>query len=330
MAQQTEQEGPRTMSVRTTTGDIEGQELGVTLMHEHIVFGLSGASLDARYAPDRDDVRKRGIAAVEKARGFGLRTFVDATPIDMERDVALLQDISEATGVNIVASTGLYTADHGLPPHFRALSADSLSELFIKEITEGIAATGIRAGAIKVATSETIEPAEAVVLRAAALAQQATGVPVITHNTRATGYEQAQILLEAGADPKQLMIGHIDQKYSTFRYVEKLLGLGVFIGIDRVGNERRLSEWQRAAFVAGLVRDGFTGQLALSMDSCLEWVGGGAATGNAPKPPVWYFFETFLPRLRAFGVSEDEIRHLLVANPATLFSGSSSPGTEDG
>jgi len=131
-------------AINTVLGSIAPEELGVTLMHEHIIYGATGWYADNTVAPfDRVAVVESSLRVMKKLKTFGLQTFVDATANDTGRDAGLLKEVSEKSGVNIVCSTGLYTEAEGASPYFRLRTqagdaTSEISELFMKEITEGI------------------------------------------------------------------------------------------------------------------------------------------------------------------------------------------------
>src|SRR5262249_20898680 len=132
------------------------------------------------------------------------------TPIDVGRDVRLLQEISRKSGMQIIACTG-----HWLTPSlsFEARSADELAEFFTLEIERGLEGTDIKPGVIKVATDQPgVTPFLDRALRAAARASKATGVPVTTHTFAAgrIGEKQAEIFESEGLSPAMVCLGHSD------------------------------------------------------------------------------------------------------------------------
>ena len=308
--------------IRTVLGPVSPGDLGITLMHEHLAVGLDGAMLDSRWIPDHDDVVRTCVKAVNAGEAAGLRTLVDATTIEMGRDPRVLVEVARQTRVNILCSTGLYAASHGIPAHFREMTVEDLTALYVSEIQEGIGRSGVRCGVIKVATSgPDMCDVERRVLTAAARAQKATGVPIITHTAGGGGDEQARLLLQEGADPARIVIGHLDHKNSSARYLLRILRFGVYAGFDRVGLEAFLPDWFRAALFTGLIRQGFVERLILSMDAAARWIGPLLGTMTGAPAPYKYLLEEFVPRLRSLGVTDEEIRQVLVLNPQRLLEG---------
>ena len=306
--------------VNTVLGPIGVDDMGVTLMHEHVCIANEGMLLDSRVQVDRADNLGIAVQRLAAAREVGIRTIVDATPIDLNRDASFIKEASEAAGIHVVCSTGLYTETDGQPSHFKRMSAAELSDLFVHEITEGIGSTGVRAGVLKCATSQhAITDAEAKTLEAVADAQRRTGVPVITHTSAGHGVEQAKILTEAGAAPGRVMIGHVDHKYSSFSYYERILRHGVNIAFDRCGLQVFLPDTMRAAIIAGLLDLGLGERLFLSMDSVSVHVGPPSSFEIGAPDPLVYLVTDFAELLATYGVSDTQLRDLLTTNPGRLF-----------
>src|SRR6185369_16818610 len=141
------------MHVQTVTGPIGLDQLGRALMHEHLFIAFPGAEFDPTATFDRSAFVAEADRRLRQLRTeHGLRTFVDPCPIELGRDAALMKEIAEKSEMNVVCTTGFYFEEMGLPVYWRARTVDEIAELYIREITQGIGRTGVRAGAIKVAT----------------------------------------------------------------------------------------------------------------------------------------------------------------------------------
>ena len=317
-------------TVQTVTGSVGADSLGTTLMHEHLLVGWPGweAEASADRAARRSHVG-RCVERMSELRAHGLATLVDPCPIDLGRDVELMAEVSAATGVRIVCATGLYKEDEGAPAYFKFRShwGDALAEMtdvFVRELTDGVGETGIRAGVIKVATGVgRITPYEETVLRAAARAHRATGAPITTHTDQGTmGPAQLDILLGEGVPASAIVVGH-SCGASDVHYHLQMLDCGATLGFDRFGLEILHPDRERLAVLIGLLGLGFERQLVLSHDTVWCW------RGRAPKLPAdlipqWkptYVFETIVPRLREAGVRDEKIRTMLVENPRRYFAG---------
>jgi phosphotriesterase-related protein len=320
-----------TATINTVLGPIAPEELGVTLMHEHIIYGAAGWYADNTVAPlDRDAVIKSSLSVLKTLKTYGLQTFVDATANDTGRDAALLKEVSEKSGVNIVCATGLYSEAEGASPYFRMRThagdaTSEIYELFMREITEGIGKTKVKAGVIKVATGNgRISPYEEMVLRAAARAQKETGIPIITHTEAGTmGPEQADLLISEGVSPQRIMIGHMCGS-ADLKYHISVLEKGAYIAFDRIGLEVIHPDTVRRACIVGLISIGYADRIMLSHDSVIRMLGRSIEEARALILPNWvptHIFKTIIPALRESGVSAEKIKLMMVENPRRLFAG---------
>jgi phosphotriesterase-related protein len=315
--------------VQGVLGPIDAERLGATLVHEHLTFRVPGSELDARFVFDREAALSIAQRDLDRAASSGLKTLVDATPIEMGRDPQFLAEVAKRTGVNVVCATGLYNVDYGVPTYFRNMSSEEIAAWYVRDLVEGIDGTDIRAGVIKVATAGAeLLPLEETILRAAALASIETNTSIVTHTSGAGGDVQARFLLDQGVDPTRLGIGHVDHKDSTPRYLEKILKLGVFLTFDRVGYAVFLSESLRAGLLAGLIDAGYHDQLLLSMDAISAWQGPSFAV-HTSEAPFSYLLDGFVERLFRFGLTRESVDHLLVSNAGRFLTGP-NPGPQSG
>ena len=150
--------------------------------------------------------------------------------------------------------------------------------LFVKDITEGIAGTGIKAGVIKCATDRPgITPGVERVLRACAQTHRATGTPITTHTDAASrrGLEQQEIFKSEGVDLDRVVIGHSGDT-EDLAYLEELIANGSILGMDRFGIDGLLPTEKRVGVIAELCQRGYADRMVLSHDaSCyLDWIPG--------------------------------------------------------
>ncbi len=323
--------------VQTVTGAIPVSALGRTLMHEHLFIAFGGAEFDPTATMDRAAVIAEAVRRlVELRERHGVASFVDPCPIELGRDPQMMKEISERSGMQIICTTGFYFEDLGLPPYWRARSVEEIAELYIREITLGIGATGIRAGAIKVATgAPVITEQEKKFLAAACIAQKATGVPMITHTQDGVGApEQQRLFADGGVAAHRCLIGHCCGNADP-AYHRRVVDGGSYIGFDRIGILRLMPDETRADNLARLVKDGFRKQIMMSQDRHCFWLGkmqrqlsaedqayiaAQRAQGKWP-PPYTYMFTDFMPMLHARGVTEADIAVILEENPRRLFAG---------
>lgn len=322
--------------INTVTGPVPCEELGITLMHEHILYGYPGWEGDQTVAPfDREAIVKTGIQYLEALKAFGVKTLVDATPLDGGRNPEIYREISAQTGVNIICSTGYYYEGGGASAYFRLRNALSdatseIVELLVKEITEGIRDTAIKPGVIKIGSSKgVITDYERMLFKAAALAHKETGVPIITHTQQGTmGPEQAQLLISEGANPASIQIGHMSDNLDM-GYQLRVLQQGVYAGWDRMGLQGLADcpmDEERYPVILDLLTQGRGDRLMLSHDFVPYWLG---RPRKYPEELLHLMvnrrpgsiFTAVIPALRLGGASEADINTILVENPRRFFTG---------
>ena len=321
--------------INTATGPIPAESLGRTLIHEHFCFAYPGWTADITMAPlDSKAVLEAGLQAIASAKAVGIQTIVDPTPNDTGgRDPLLYRELSKRTGINIICTTGLYTQAEGSPAYWQTKAVwgtdicRMISDLMIREISEGIGTTGVKAGAIKVGSSTVMTDYEKAVHAAAVIAQKETGVPIITHTEGTSGgQEQAEFLLQWGADPNKTMIGHANNS-GDIGYHRAILNSGVRIGFDRLGlgPVLNVADTVSAQNIATLCSEGFTEKILLSHDTVNFWLGRPAfpefAQAMLKDWKIDYISKEIVPMLRAQGLSEKQIDTIMIDNPRNLFLG---------
>lgn len=316
-------------TINTVLGPCTPEDLGVTLMHEHLLIGWPGWDADTAAPPfQRREVLKMCIDRMHELKSLGLRTFLDPCPIDLARDAEFMAEVAQATGVHLICATGLYKEDQGAAPYFkfRGQFTDAVSEMtetFSKELTEGIGGSGIKAGILKVATqAHRISPYEEAVLRAAARASKATGARITTHTDEGTmGREQLDIFAAEGVDLKRVIVGHSCGS-ADLRYHVDMLDRGCMLGFDRFGLEILQPDRLRKAALIGLLGIGFHNQIVLSHDSVWCWRGRPlpVPTEAVPNWNPTHVFKNIVPALREAGVSQAKIDAMLIDNPRRFFS----------
>ena len=324
--------------INTVTGPITPGDLGKTLMHEHFFFGYPGYQGDSLGFRTREELVTLGVETAEKVKAWGVKTVVDATPNECGRDPELLREVSERTGLQIVCSTGYYYEGEGGTAYFKFRSAlgpadAEVEDLMMSELTEGIGDSGIKAGVIKLASSkDVITDYEKMFMLAGAKAQAATGVPIITHTQEGTmGPEQAALLVEAGADPEQVMIGHMDGN-TDVAYQMATLAHGVNVAFDRFGLQVLVGapmDAAREATLIGLFGMGYGDRIMLSHDTVNAWLGRPLVMSDDVAALVrnWritHLFENVIPVLKGAGVDEARIDAIFTENPRRLFDPSSA------
>jgi phosphotriesterase-related protein len=337
--------------VMTVRGPIAPDQVGACFTHEHILFDWG---LTYWTEPTTDEERaladapislaNRGVldrnpflikenfwhesvhdAAREvadfKASGGG--TLVEVTPLGQGRDPVGLRRVSELTDVHIVASTGYYI-EAGHPAWLANRSIDDLAAVLVRDITEGIDGTDVKAGFMgDVGTTKSVSPNEEKSLRAVARAHLQTGVSFGIHvdPSDQQGMRVVEILTDEGVKPGRMVMEHMDeQPYADYQL--RVADTGVFMEFDTWGSEFYYGppymvpeprDMQRAACVKNLIDHGHLDQLLMAQDVWLRQLMkkyGGEGYDS--------FFRYGIPWLKKAGVTDEQIHVMLVDNPRRL------------
>jgi phosphotriesterase-related protein len=322
--------------VHTVTGPVGAEDLGRTLVHEHLTVGYGGWEADSLHpGPTAAERFAICVDRIRELQALGYRTLVDPCPNDLGRDVELMAKVAQATGFQIICATGLYKEEEGGTPYWRmrgrfGSSLEAMTELFVHELTEGVGRTGIRAGIIKVATGPgRMTDYERTVFAAAARAAVETDVPITTHTDEGTiGDLQQTVLTAAGVPAHRIVIGH-SCGTSDHAYHLRVAAGGSYLGFDRFGLEILRPDTERVAALLRLLRAGAGDRVVVSHDSVWCWRGEPVPHALlAQATEVWnptHFSRRIAPRLREGGVSDAQIEALVVENPRRFFAGEPLP-----
>ena len=321
--------------INTVLGPIEAKDLGKTLMHEHLIYGFCGFQGD--YTLGGFDellcIRENMKWLTPLKEKYGFRTIVDATNNECGRDPFFLAKMATIMDLNIICSTGFYyePASAFMYWKFRSGFADvetEMYEMMRTELTKGIGNTGIKAGVIKLASSANqITPFEGKFFRAAARNNRETGATIITHTEAGTmGPEQAKLLIDNGANPKDIAIGHMCGN-TDLDYHERVLQYGVFDSFDRFGLEGDLfntpTDEERCDMIAALLDKGYEDQILMSHDSVTVELG---RPRPVPKDDLDFMAhanilnipDRVIPMLKERGVTDAQLDKIFIANPAKV------------
>lgn len=315
--------------VQTVRGPIDSSELGHVLVHEH-VFVLN-TEYKENYLTDWDE-EERIADAVQKLvdlKAVGIDTIMDPTVLGLGRYIPRIQRIAEQVELNIIVGTGLYTYDE-VPHQFEhqgpGLLVDMpepLTAMFVKDITEGIADTGVRAGLLKCAIEHRgLTPGVERVMRAVGQAHVETGTPITVHTNPAaeTGLVAQKVLGEEGVDLSKVIIGHSGDT-NDVDYLCKVADAGSMLGMDRFGLDLFNPMEQRVSTIIELVRRGYVESITLAHDAnCyIDYFSPDAKHQAAPNWHFRHISEDVIPALLEGGLTEADIETILVANPRRHF-----------
>ncbi len=310
--------------VQTVTGPIAPGALGITYMHEHLLCDQRRCRADGLRPPGSEgnlmvlDDMDVAVREMREVKHLGADAVVEVTMQAWGRDVTRLRQISEATGLKIVATSGFYV-EHCHPAFIGERTVDELCADLVGEIVDGVEATGVRTGLLKSAISRpVVEGPEEKCARAVARAHLATGATITTHTSGSSRFEipggnigmlLLDVLESEGVDPRRVIIGHVDEN-ADIRNLERLCRRGAYVQFDVIGKSHWMLDGTRADLIAELVRRGHVAHVLLSTDrarkSELKSYGG---------PGYAYLMTYFVPMLHEAGLPEEIVREVMITNP---------------
>ena len=321
-------------TIETLTGPVDTADLGTVLMHEHI-FVLS-PELQTAYPGhngwDRDAEVAKAQKTLKDLKEAGVDTILELSVVGTGRDVELMREAVEGSGLQVIVATGLYTYDV-LPRQFHFMGPDTMlngpepmDALFLRDINEGIQGTPIKPAILKCATDEAgMTPHVVRVFQSVIRVHKETNLPINTHTHAPTerGLEQQELLRSEGVDLSRVIIGHCGDT-TDLDYLEKLIDAGSIIGMDRFGIDVQLPFTDRVNTVAALCEKGYAERMVLSHDAAcfIDWFPRGLQEEITPKWNYHHIHNDVLPALRERGVSDEQIEAMLVHNPRRFFEAS--------
>ncbi|UXS42863.1 phosphotriesterase [Agrobacterium tumefaciens] len=341
----------RSGKIMTVRGPIAADQLGVTLMHEHILndcrcWWHAPKTPERQYLAEgfvcmeilgelRQDpfVNKHNITlddeplAIAELKDFataGGQTVVEPTCQGIGRNPLALRRISEATGLNVVMGAGYYLASSH-PEKVTGLSVDAIADEIVREALHGVDGTDVRIGLIgEIGVSADFTAEEEKSLRGAAQAQVRTGLPLMVHlpGWLRLGHRVLDIVADEGADLNHTVLCHMNPSHADITYQSELAGRGAFIEYDMIGMDFFYADQQvqcpsdedAARSIVTLVEGGYLDRVLLSHDVFLKMMltrYGG--NGYA------YILRHFLPRLKRHGLDDATLQTLMRDNPRSVF-----------
>jgi len=341
--------------------EITPDDLGITLMHEHLLFDLrryyrakentTGGGLkvetenlfELRWDPlsSEDNLICLDEQLVKEElsayRSLGGSAIVELSCHGLTRDIAALKRISTATGLNLICATGFYSkAFH--PSYVKRSTVAHLKELILKELTEGIGSSQVRAGVIGECGCSgpfALESDEEKALVAAARAQAATGAALTVHPSESSWLRKADsatwgetyvnLIEREAADPSKFYLSHADRTCGLLDYHRRLLDRGITLSYDNFGKDYYFSggsegslgktDTERVLALTELCKQGYDKQLVLSHDTCLK-----TDLRRYGGPGFGHISKRILPYLLEEGVSKKQVRNILINNPRRLLA----------
>lgn len=344
--------GVRSGSVMTVLGPLPVEQIGITLMHEHILLdalklwrcpccaaerALAERPIDVTFLGElrmnpflnRDNclLADADLAAEELMRfkEQGGATVVDPTNFGIGRDPAALRDISRRTGLNIVMGSGYYM-EPSHPEEVARFGIDEVAEIIVRDCGGGDRQPDAMAGIIgEIGISKDFTAEEEKVLRGAARASRLTGVPLSIHlpGWERLAHRVLDVIEAEGGDLGHTVLCHMNPSWRDLDYQKSLADRGAFLEYDMIGMDYYYAEQRaqcpsdedNATAIASLIDAGYIGSLLMSQDVFLKMMltrFGGFGYG--------YILRHFIPRLARHGVEQAAADRMMIANPKRVFS----------
>jgi predicted metal-dependent phosphotriesterase family hydrolase len=334
---------PHLGKVITARGPVEPSALGRVMMHEHLhadCYDWESGHLITQERPispaRRELLAREAIPYLRQCREHGCGAYLEASPAPSRAWPTFYAEASEAADLHIILCTGFYREveegsywvkrpEDRIWPFVGSSSVEALTDFCTREIIEGIHGTGVRAGAIKLGSSQPeMTPAEEKAFRAGARAQQATGAHITTHCV-GFGVESTQLALldQEGVDLDRVVMGHThphlmnpDRRRVCIEWMRR----GVTFMPTNLQIGRNAEVWRPLVEAVHEVFDaGLGGKLVFGTDwaFCSESGPFGPCT-FMPPPPYLQLFTSVLPAFRKLGLTQEEEEWIMARNPQRL------------
>lgn len=309
--------GKRKPQVMTVTGLIDASAMGHTLPHEHILVDFIGAEEVNPPRWNREDVFNKVLPFLEEARDSGCHTLVDCTPNYLGRDVALLKQLSEKTGLKILTNTGYYGGSDNkfLPAHTFTETAEQLSTRWIKEWHSGIDGTPVKPGFMKISVNpDNLSDVSLKLIQAAALTHLKTGLTIASHTGPALpAFQQIEVLKRNKIDPSAFIWVHAQNETDMNQYV-KAARERTWVSLDGL-NDNNVDDYVQKLIY--LKKEKCLDRILVSHDA--GWYDPGKPDGGDFRG-FTVLFKSLIPALEQEGFVETDILQLIRTNAASAFT----------
>ena len=299
-------------AVDTVTGAVAAADLGMVLMHEHVMVDFIGADKVSRSRYDADEVFRVALPHLRQLRELGCRTLVECTPAFLGRNVALLRRLSRESGLLIVSNTGYYGAanDKFVPASAYKDTPKRMAQRWIDEHHRGIDGSDILPGFMKIGVDAgALSEIDRKIVEAAAITHKATGIPIASHTGDGMAAHQELDVLEQQGVPADALIWVHAQNERDEGLLRRAAERGAFVEFDGIGPDTVDRHVQLVKMMADA---GHLAKVLVSHDA--GWYHVGDAGGGTYRP-YDTVFTRFVPAIRA-ALSEAAVTQLLMGNPA--------------
>ncbi len=296
--------------IQTVRGRIKPSQLGMTLIHEHIMVDFIGADKVSKDRYDVDEVFEVMLPYLKEIRALGVTGFGECTPMFLARDSGLLARLAETVDMHIITNTGMYKEPY-IPQYAFQKSADELAQMWTTEMEKGIEDTGIRPGFIKIAVNPgNLIPVQQKIVRAAARTSLSTGLTIASHTGHGiAAMETMDILEQEGVSLSKYIFVHAGSEQNQ-EYHFKAAERGAWVEYDHI---KKADANRSIQLIKAMLEKGHEDNLLLSQDA--GWYNVGQPKGGNIKGFA-YIVEDFIPLMKQSGIDQNTIDKLMITNPS--------------
>ena len=303
--------------IMTVKGPINAEDMGTTLVHEHIMLaGFVDPDSVRKDKWDNNRIITRIMPYLNDLKAFKCNTYIECTPTAIGKDPLLLKSLSDKTGMHFITNTGYYGAagSRFIPAHTYRETAAQVAERWVDEWENGIESTGIKPGFIKIGVEgANLSDIHKKLVSAAGKAHLKTGLIIVSHTGPAVlAFEQIEILKKEGVSPEAFVWAHA-QAESDPEIHAKAARMGTWVSLDGV-DDNNVANYVK--MITAMKNQNLLNKVLISHDAGWYTVGeenGGQIRGFTT------IFEKLIPSLQKEGFTEKDIHQLLVINPAQAF-----------
>lgn len=302
--------------VHTVTGPLPALDMGLTLIHEHLLVDFIGADKGTPDRWNRAEVVAKMLPYLGELKRLGCGTLLDCTPAYLGKDPWLLHELSERSGIRILTNTGYYGAANNkfLPPHAFTETADQLADRWVADFKNGIENTGIRPGFIKIGVNPgPLSDLHRKLVTAAGRTHQRTGLTICSHTgPYGPAFEQIDVLKLEGVRPDAFVWTHA-QGNNMVHYA-RAVREGAWVSLDGLANG---NVGTCAETLLLMKENRFLHRTLLSHDA--GWYDPGKPNGGPIDRAYTVLFNRLMPELNRRGFTKKDWKQILVENPAEAF-----------
>jgi phosphotriesterase-related protein len=303
--------------IMTVSGSILSEQMGTTLIHEHIMVDFIGADKIGPGRYDQDEVFNKVLPYLHDLKNKGCKTIVECTPAWLGRDVKLLKRLADSSGLNIITNTGYYGAakEKFIPRHAYSESVDELAKRWIAEWTDGIDHTGIKPGFIKLGVDNyPLSALQEKIVTAAAITHRATGLAIAIHTGDGkAAMQEMEILVKQKVSPAAWIWVHAQNEKNRNLHT-RAASQGGWVSFDGFSSGN-LGEYLQ--FLQDMKKQNLLHRVLISHDAGWFHVG---ETGGGSFRGYNDIFEVLIPALEDNRFTKPEIDIIFRLNPAKAFT----------